>query len=312
MPSFDALGHIFDIERFATEDGPGIRTVVFFQGCNKQCPRCHNPEGIGISPRWILEKGWCLLCGTCAAVCPQGVHSVGSEHHFNSNACIGCMECVKCCLPGALKSVWKTISVDEAVRQILLDHEYYKNSGGGVTLSGGELMMQQAFATEILQRMKNEGIATAIETNLSFPWEAYEKLMPYVDLVMADIKIWNDEQHKRLTGISNSQILINVDHLTEQNKPMIVRTPIIPGVNDTRDAVKPIASFLKGRKNLLYYELLSYHPLGVEKAQKMGMCARRYEIPSKEKMEMLGTAILSDLRKIRINGRDFALPPYTL
>lgn len=303
MHSDSPVGRVFDIERCATEDGPGIRTVVFLQGCNMHCPWCHNPEGLSSAPQWMQDADLCVHCGACAKACSNGIHEMVNGHHsINSKPCASCMRCVENCLSGALKRIWKLYSVDELTQIVSLDRTYYQNSGGGVTLSGGEVMLQYDFAVKFLQRMKKEGIAAAIETNLSFPWKMYSELLAYVDLVMADIKIWDANRHKALTGVTNARIISNVDNLTAMNKPMIIRTPVIPGVNDRLDDILSIAQFLQNRPNLLYYELLPYHPLGLEKAHKIGLPVQRYEIPSRKTLTELAETIRPHVNEVRISG----------
>ena len=295
---------VFDIERCATEDGPGIRTVVFFAGCNMTCPWCHNPEGFSNAPLWMFERSRCIHCGACEKVCPSGVHVLKDGYHVIQQAtCTGCLKCVDACISGAIKGVRKTYALDELMRIVKLDSAYYHESGGGVTLSGGEVMLQHRFVVRFLRKLKEEGLSTAIETNLSFPWELYSKILPYADLVMADIKMWDEMSHKRFTGFSKELVLRNVDHLSIENKQMIIRTPVIAGINDDPSEIKRIAEFLSGRENLLYYELLPYHSLGIEKARKMGITMTKYEVPTHERMMELAYSARKYLEKVRVSGQ---------
>ena len=264
-------GLIFDIERYSTADGPGIRTVVFFKGCNLHCYWCHNPESLKVFPEVDRYEQECIHCGRCVQVCPEKCHVFTETGRvFHSEKCIHCMACTEACPVAALRPIGKWLSVEDCMAQIREDVVFYGKSGGGVTLSGGEVLMQKAFAQALLQRCHAEGIHTAIESNLCVDTAVLEQLIPQLDLVMADIKSMDAPAHIRGTGCSNEKTLRNIRWLDSRNVPLIIRTPVIPGFNDSEDNIAQTAEFLKSLSNLSYYELLSYNPMGNDKRKRLG------------------------------------------
>ena len=234
-------GIITDIQKFSLHDGAGIRTTVFFKGCNMRCNWCHNPETIAVQPQKAFYAEKCIHCGHCNQ-CPTG----------------------------ARVTIGREMDVEDVLREVAADLPYYQESGGGVTLSGGEPQMQADFAAELLKRCKSLGINTAIETNLSLPFERMEKLLPYLDQVFFDIKLWDDEQHIRNTGVSNKTVLENARKLAEAGKPAVARTPLIPGLTDTDENIQAIAAFVCTLPNVTAYEILNFNPLGESKYQALG------------------------------------------
>lgn len=265
-------GLITDIQRFSLNDGPGIRTTVFFKGCNMRCEWCHNPETISHKKEIMFYSNKCIGCGRCFNVCPLGVHKVlDGAHIIDREKCVACGKCVESCYAEALVFSARELTSDEVMREILQDEVYYIESGGGVTLSGGEVTCQKEFALEIVKKCNKNGIKTAIETNLLLPFEQIEELVSAVDLIMFDIKIFNSEEHKKHTGVSNAQILENVKRLDALGIPFIVRTPLIPRITDGEDNIEAIAKFIAPLKNLLYYELLNFNPLGASKYDSLAI-----------------------------------------
>lgn len=285
-------GLLFDVERFSTKDGPGIRTVVFFKGCNMNCLWCHNPEGIHSGPELLCRPELCIGCGSCAEVCPTGAHTFsGNSHGFDTSKCRQCLKCADVCFSGAVKACGRTMSADELMEEILRDRLIYEKSGGGVTLTGGEVMMQHEFAAELARRCAENGIATAIETNLSLPWSRYEPVLKSLNMVFADIKHVDSTLHREWTGIGNETILENLRRLDRSGLPYVIRTPIVPGFNDNEETVSAIARILRDMKKLEYYELLTYNPLGASKGKLINPPAlRSYPIPKKAEMRELAAA----------------------
>lgn len=257
---------ITDIQRFSLTDGPGIRTTVFFKGCNMRCTWCHNPETLSPAQDLMFYPAKCIGCGKCMAACPTGAQRiVDGKHVIDRTLCVKCGACTEVCYAEALVMSGKEMTVEEIMREVRQDKAYYEASGGGVTLSGGEVLCHVDFATELARACRKEGISVAIETNLSFPYEHIKPLLDEVDVIMADCKLFDDEAHKRYTGVSNRTTLANLAKITEI--PMIVRTPLIPDVTATEENLRAIAATLVGKKNLVYYQLLNFNPLGASKYQ---------------------------------------------
>lgn len=259
-------GMITEIERFALNDGPGIRTVVFLKGCNMKCAWCHNPETISGSRELHYYSGKCIGCYKCVYACPSKAHKrINNEHRYFPNLCIKCGKCADVCFAGAMAVSGTKASAEEVIGEILQDKPYYISSGGGVTLSGGEVLCQKEFAEELTDLCHREGISVGIETNLSFPWEQISPLIEKADLIMCDLKLDDTEAHRKWTGIGNEQIKENIRQLARTGKAFLVRTPLIPGATDSDENIKNIAQFLAGTctgSGFLCYELLNFNPLG--------------------------------------------------
>ncbi len=266
-------GMITEIERFALNDGPGIRTTVFFKGCNMHCAWCHNPETIHTGRELHHYAGKCIGCYKCVYACPCKAHKrIGNEHRFFPNLCVRCGKCASVCYAGAMAVSGEKVSVQKVMEEILQDKPYYSGSGGGVTLSGGEVLCQQAFAEAIVDACHEEGIQVGVETNLSFPWEQIVPLVEKLDLIMCDLKLDDAEAHKKWTGVGNERIKENIRHLAQSGKPFLVRTPLIPRATDSEENIRGIAAFLKGadtEHTMLYYELLNFNPLGDTKYKSL-------------------------------------------
>ena len=302
-------GTIFDLERFSTADGPGIRTTAFFKGCNMHCPWCHNAEGIRFRKQLRFEPDRCIGCGACVAVCPQGAHEMRSgKHDLNRNACLECFRCAQACFSGALEVVGKEYEAEALAQLLLEDAIFYQNSGGGVTLSGGEVLCQAEFAREVLSILQKAGVHTAIETNLSLPWNAIHPVMQVTDLVMADLKAMDAKKHRQATGLSNDTVLENLILLSKMHKPIILRTPVIPGFNDTATEISAIAAWaVRHLPSMAYYELLPYHPLGCEKPALLGekVLPMALKPPEPEHMRALAKAASAAGAAVRISGKQF-------
>lgn len=259
---------ITDIQRFSLNDGPGIRTTVFFKGCNMRCAWCHNPETLSTDQDLMFYPQRCIGCGKCFSACPVGAHKVeNGVHVIDRTVCQKCGKCAAVCYAEALVMSGREMTVDEIMSEIRQDKAYYEASGGGVTLSGGEVLCHSDFATSLARACHAEGISVAIETNLSLPYERVLPLLREVDVLMADLKLFDDEAHKKYTGLSNKTILENLTRITDI--PLIVRTPLIPNVTATAENLRAIASFLSGKENLIYYQLLNFNPLGDVKYQSL-------------------------------------------
>lgn len=298
-----AQGLVSDIQRFSIHDGPGIRTTVFFKGCNLRCFWCHNPETLRPRPELQIILDRCLGCGRCFTACPQGAHSlVDGERAFQREACTACGKCAESCYAQALVLVGRYMSAEEVMAVALRDRVFYRESGGGITLSGGEPLMQPEFAQEVLELARSEGLHTAIETAAEGPWERIARLLPAMDLVMLDIKAMDGALHQAATGVPNERILANAVRLSQEAKPLIVRTPVVPGVNDSEDEIGRVADFIAGFPNLLYYELLPFHRLAAGKYRALGLEYKAAGLARPSREQMARSAEVARRRGIVVKG----------
>ncbi|MCL1858238.1 MAG: glycyl-radical enzyme activating protein [Oscillospiraceae bacterium] len=263
-------GKIFNIQRFSVYDGPGIRTVVFFSGCNLNCLWCHNPESISNKQQLKFNSDQCILCGKCFDICKNKAHEFKeSLHILDRDKCEVCLNCSKQCYAEALAPVYREINLTDLEKSLLTDEEYFRQSGGGVTFSGGEPMLQIDFLRDILEICKNHDIHTAIDTAGAVGFDAFEKIMPYCDLFLYDIKAYKNNIHKNLTGVSNKLILENLTRLSDTGGVnILVRIPVIPRANT--DEMADIAEFLS-KININKCEFMPYHKLGAGKYKPLGI-----------------------------------------
>lgn len=267
---------IFNIERGSYVDGPGIRTTVFFKGCNLRCAWCHNPESQSNEAEMMFYQNKCIGCGTCKKKCPHALTS-----------CTLCGACTQYCPGGAREICGKTYTVDEILCEILKDRVYYEAAGGGVTFSGGECMLQIDFLSALLKRCKANGIHTAVDTAGHVPYEYFERVMEDTDLFLYDVKCLNTEKHKEYTGVGNERILDNLKKLLVSGKDVWVRIPIISEVNDTETEMQEIRQFFDTYGTPRKVELLPYHAMGEHKYTAIGRSTVPFSAPDGGKMEQL-------------------------
>lgn len=266
---YKAKGVVFDIQRFSLNDGPGIRTIVFLKGCPLSCRWCSNPESQQMRPTLMYDPQSCIHCGTCIEACKQGALSAENPGLVDHDKCVGCGECASVCPAGALTIKGKETTVEAVIRELKKDEITYNTSGGGVTLSGGEPLVQWKFATELLKACKSQGWHTAIETTGYGSEEAVESVFPFIDQVLLDCKSTNDEVHKANTGVTGELIRKNAGRIA-QIAPTIIRVPTIPGVNATEEDFEDICSFVKTLGSVDTIHILPYHNMGMNKYKMMG------------------------------------------
>ena len=270
-----ARGVVFDIQRASLHDGPGIRTTVFLKGCTAHCLWCHNPESIPFTPSFSFDSEKCRLCGVCVAVCPEHVHSIersaeGPSHHIAFDSCTLCGLCIPACPEACLRILGRETTVDTVMAEVLRDRAFYDSSGGGLTVSGGEPAAQIDFLCELTAAAITEGIHTCVDTAGGVPMASFARLLPTVDLFLFDYKDSTSPRLKKNTGLSFPMVSDNLQFLHENGAGIILRCPIIPGINDTREHFEAIVALERRLPSLRGIELLPYHNLGVHKAAKIG------------------------------------------
>ncbi|MBW2152386.1 MAG: glycyl-radical enzyme activating protein [Deltaproteobacteria bacterium] len=297
-------GLVFNIERYAVSDGPGIRTLVFLKGCPLRCLWCSNPEGENYTKNLVYAAQDCIDCRECVKVCPLGaIHFNRHTFKIDRKRCDLCGSCVTQCYSQALQFDSTEMTVDEVISSVCDDLPFYRKSGaGGVTLSGGEPLFQWEFTLKILTAWKEKDIHTAMETSGFCKWEYFCRILPFLDYLFFDIKHMNPNVHRKLTGVDNRLILENLSKLSCYSLPVVVRMPVVPGYNDSIANVKEMARFVKTRGHVSHIELLPYHRLGVSKYKKLGKPypLQKTKPPDPKRLEKLKQVIESEAVPCRI------------
>ena len=269
-------GNIFEIKWFAVHDGPGIRTTVFLKGCPLKCKWCHNPEGITPKKQLSYLPHKCVKCGACAKMC--GVHSIdGGVHTLERDKCKCCGKCTEVCFSEALKIYGTEVSAEKVAQIVLEDIAFYKNSGGGITVSGGEPLLQAEFVRELFTIVKTHGIHTAVDTCGAVSWEKFVTVLGVTDLFLYDIKHTDPIRHKYGTGMDNALILENLNRISESGKPVEIRIPLIPGYNDDDENLLKTSEILKNIKTLTKFAVLPYHEYYEPKYEAIGSKFEMFE-----------------------------------
>lgn len=264
-------GTITRIQRLSIHDGPGIRSTVFLKGCNMRCIWCHNPETWNPAPELQQIADKCICCTHCIQACRNQAVSIQENRiSIDRSRCNSCGGCAEQCPSGSLTMIGSRVSPEGLFEKIIVDKTFFVNSGGGVTLSGGEPTIQAGFCVEFLKLCRAHGVHTAIETNLDCPESTLDLLIPLIDLWMCDLKIADDQKHIRFTSRSNRRTISNLEYLSRQKAELIVRTPVIPGINDTTDDIAAICSIVSGL-DIDFYELLPFHSMGFYKFPTLGL-----------------------------------------
>ena len=272
--NYGAKGIVFDIQRFSIHDGPGIRTIIFLKGCPLRCRWCSNPESQKMKPELMYRSDQCIRCGSCFKVCKVGAINLDKEYIVDREKCTSCGECVLVCPSSALLMKGKTMTVEEVIKEARKDSIQYYRSDGGITLSGGEALVQGEFAKELFKVCKAQGWHTAIETEGYANEEVIRDVMPYVDLVMLDIKSVDHKKHMEFTGVDNETILKNA-RIIQEITNTVIRIPVIPEFNSSREEITDIIKFVKTLPNIKKVHLLPYHRYGENKYKLLN---REYEM----------------------------------
>ena len=284
---------ISNIQKFSTEDGPGIRTTVFFKGCPLKCIWCHNPEGIGFYLEIMWDEDKCIRCGECIKKCTnKAIKIVNNYLITDKKMCSRCGRCVDICPEGARELVGKYFTLREIVNEVKKDKIFYDKSGGGVTVSGGEPSLQWGFTRDLLRECKKLGIHTALDTSGYVEWSALKKILEFTDLILYDLKLIDEIEHQKYTGAENQLILRNIKKVSKQGVPIWIRIPIIPKCTDRIENIMALKEIIKKLNNVERIDLLAYHTLGVAKYKRLGL---KYLL---EESEQISDKKMEEFRKI--------------
>jgi pyruvate formate lyase activating enzyme len=299
-------GVIFDIKKYAIHDGPGIRTTVFLKGCPLSCWWCHNPEGQAAQPELTYQAGKCINnCNRCVETCPNGAISrTENGIEIDRAACLLEGACADICPTGALNFSGKTMTTKDVMQEIIKDRMFYENSGGGVTFSGGEPLMQLDFLESLLEDCRKEELHRIVDTSGYIPFDSFERILDKVNLFFYDLKVMDDAQHKETTGVSNQLILENLKKLDKSGAVIQIRIPVIPGVNDTRKNTRKTVEFLTRLKHIKMVNLLPYHRAAAQKYRSLGKIFKYPEIkaPTGESVREIKTELESYGFTVQIGG----------
>lgn len=284
----DLRGTVFNLMKYSTRDGPGLRTTVFLKGCPLVCAWCHNPESQSFHPEMVYRENRCIGCGACVEACVQkAIVPWQGALMVREDLCDHCGRCVEVCPTEARETIGREMSVSEVMFEVMKDLPFYEESGGGVTFSGGEPLSQPEFLTALLDACKKEELHVAVDTSGAVAFDVFERILPMVDLFLYDLKIMDDDLHLREVGASNGRILDNLKKLDRAGKTVWIRVPVIPGVTDGEENVPEIARFVASMENIRDIMLLPYHETGLDKYRLLGRTCRLPHVarPSRERLE---------------------------
>jgi pyruvate formate lyase activating enzyme len=270
MAELETCGFIFDIKRYAIHDGPGIRTTVFLKGCPLKCQWCHNPESWKTDPEPALRVARCLKCGQCVGLCTQKAISLIQDYPLTDpEKCICCGECIELCQVGAREIMGRQTTVAEVIKEVEKDTIFYDESSGGATFSGGEPLMQPEFLLALLSQCQKKQIHTAVDTSCYALPDILEKIIPKTDLFLCDLKHMDNDIHLKFTGVENTLILENIKRLSEADKQIVIRIPIVPGFNDDTVNLEASAQFVSSLSGVTRVDILPYNCGGIEKVSRL-------------------------------------------
>ena len=298
-------GLIFDIKKYSIHDGPGIRTTIFFKGCPLSCWWCHNPESQSPAMEIILHENRCIRCGACLDACPHGAIAwIDGEPITNRAQCEQCGTCTVSCYAEARERVGREMTVAQVMAEIEHDVAFYDESRGGVTFSGGEPLLQRDFLLALLQACKAQEIHTAVDTSGFAAWETFERIRPLTDLFLYDVKLIDDAKHREFTGVPNGPILRNLQKLSAHGHNIVVRVPIIPGINDDDATIQQIGMFVGSLPHLSGVDILPYHHIAVDKYLRLGKPYRLFETrrPTDERLAEIAQLLNQFELSVTIGG----------
>ena len=299
-------GVIFDIQKYAIHDGPGIRTLVFLKGCPLDCAWCQNPEGKKVASELLYIRKKCVGCGSCVEVCGANVLSlVEGTLKIDREQCILCGKCVATCPCGALRIAGKNVAISDLLEEIEKDRAFYENTDGGVTLSGGEPTFQSGFIISLAKALKKIGINTSVETCGYVKWPVFKAILDNVDLVLYDVKLINSQKHRKYTGKKNDLILANLVKLSKIGSPYRIRIPVIPTINNLESDIFDFLDFFKQLDTLPdRIDLLAYNPLCIEKYENLALTYElcQLSIPNKEQLKHMAKMFEKNGFEVNIGG----------
>jgi len=298
-------GTVFDIRKYSVHDGPGIRTTVFLKGCPLDCWWCHNPESQSSAPEPMLRPNLCIACDECIAVCSEGaIARTGGRLTWDRELCVSCGDCAEACLAGAREMAGREMTVSAVLAEIERDRLFYEESGGGVTFSGGEPLLQWRFLGELLRACRDLDLHTTLDTSGFAAWEVFEHVLPYTDLVLYDLKHTDPERHRQVTGAPLAPIVRNLERLSARGVPIWLRVPLVPGINDDEANLRRVGELAARLPAVRQIGLLAYHPTAAGKYERLG---RPYRLPdtlapSDEQMEAAANLLRSYGLVVKVGG----------
>ncbi len=304
-------GTIFDIRRYSVHDGPGIRTTVFFKGCPLRCTWCHNPESQRRQPELIFRPDRCIRCGNCLKACKPGAISwdgdpadPATRSTIEAALCDLCAACANACPSEARQMAGRQATVQEVMEEVVKDVSFYDESGGGVTFSGGEPLLQPRFLQALLQACRSQEIRTALDTSGFASWAALNRLRDQVDLFLYDLKLVDEARHRQFTGVGNRAILSNLRRLSELGHAIIVRLPIIPGITDDVANIRQVGSFVASLPHIERLDILPYHHAAAAKYERLGRAYSLHDLkpPSQSHMEEVAAQLSEFKLTIKVGG----------